>query len=133
MTQRMYSSTLVPSGLQPVEHAARGIAEIGDRIERDVGYGLAEHDVKNEQVIDRRERIADRAREGIGGLDRKTRAEQTIVERHVSHGDRARRGMPDDLADAEIFEEIAGTGLRHESHHRCWSAPAHPAPLCSRS
>jgi hypothetical protein len=41
------------------EPAAR-IAEIGDRVERDVRNALAEHDVKGEQIVDRCARIADR-------------------------------------------------------------------------
>ena len=142
MTQRTYSITLLPSGLQPVERtktmpvlrlefsfspmtsdsraqriagvhrrekAAGRIAEVGDRIERDVRHGFAEHDVEDEQIIDRRARIADRARESVRRLDRKARTEQPVVDRDVAHGDRARRRVPDHLADAEILEEIAGT------------------------
>src|SRR6266571_2857025 len=49
------------------------IAEIGNRVERDVRYGLAEHDVEDEEIIDRRAWIADRTREDIRGLHGKTR------------------------------------------------------------
>src|SRR5262249_15195850 len=41
------------SGIDRHEQAAGGIAEIGDRVERDVRYGLAEHDVEDEEIIDR--------------------------------------------------------------------------------
>jgi hypothetical protein len=29
-----------------------GVAEIGDRVERDVRHGLAEHDVEDQQVVE---------------------------------------------------------------------------------
>jgi hypothetical protein len=53
------------AGMDRRENAAGGIAEIGNRVERDVRYGLAEHDVEDEEIIDRRAWIADRAREDI--------------------------------------------------------------------
>ena len=75
------------------EEAAIGIAEIGDRIERDVRHGLAEHDVEDQQIVDRRARIADRLGEGVGGLDGEARAVERGVERDVAGRDRARRGV----------------------------------------
>src|SRR5690348_17934918 len=56
------------SGIDRRKSAAGGIAEIGNRVERDVRYGLAEHGVEDEEIIDRRAWIADRAREDIRGL-----------------------------------------------------------------
>ena len=43
----------VSPGIDRLQETAFGIAEIGDRIERDVRHGLAEHDVENEQIVDR--------------------------------------------------------------------------------
>ena len=47
------------------EHRLRepaiGVAEISDRVERDVRHRLAEHDMEGEQVVDRACRIADGA------------------------------------------------------------------------
>jgi hypothetical protein len=40
-------------------------------------------------------------------LHRKTPAEQGILKRHVTNRVGSRRGVPDDLAEAEILEEIA--------------------------
>ena len=37
-----------------LEKAAIGIAKIGDGIERDVGNGLAEHNVEHQKIVDRR-------------------------------------------------------------------------------
>src|SRR5262245_42882025 len=104
------------AGIDRCENTAGGIAEIGNRVERDVRYGLAEHDVEDEEIVDGRARIADRAREHVRGLYGKTRAEQAIVERHIPHRDGARNGVVDHLADVEVFKEIAATGLRHMSH-----------------
>src|SRR5262249_21979171 len=104
------------AGVDRRENAAGGIAEIGNRVERDVRYGLAEHDVEDQEIIDRRAWIADRARKDIRGLHGKTRTEQAVVERHVPHRDGAGNGVLDHLADAEVFKEIAATGLRHMSH-----------------
>ena len=92
---------------------AAGIAEIGYGIERDVGDGLAEDDVEHQKIVDRRARIADRLGERVGRLHGEARPEQAVVERDIASSDRARRGVTDHLADAEILEAIAGTGLRH--------------------
>ena len=92
---------------------ASGIAEIGDRIERDVGHGLAEHDVKHQQIVDRRARIADRLREFVRRLHREARAEQAGVERDIAHCHRARRRVTDHFADAKIFKKLSGTRLGH--------------------
>ena len=35
-----------------LQEAAVGITEVGDSVERDVGHGLAEHHVKDEQVVE---------------------------------------------------------------------------------
>ncbi len=87
------------------QEAAIRIAEIGDRVERDVGDGLAEHDVEHEQVVDRRARIADRIGERVGRLRRKARAEQRVVERDVAGRHGARRRVADGLAEPEVLEE----------------------------
>src|SRR5208282_2314163 len=95
---------------------ATGIAEIGDGIERNVGHGLAEHDVKDKEIVDGRARVTDRLGKSVRGLHRKARAEQAGIERDVAGRDRARRGVTDHLANAEIFEKIAGTVLRHRQN-----------------
>ena len=86
---------------------AVGITEIGDGIERNVWHGLAEHDVKHQQVVERRARIADFFGKAVGRLNREAGAEQSVVKRDIAQRDRARCGVADLLADAEIFEEIA--------------------------
>ncbi len=48
------------AGIDRGQKAAVGIAEIGHGVERNVGHGLAEHDVEHQQVVDRAFRIADR-------------------------------------------------------------------------
>ena len=101
------------AGIDRAAEIAAGIAEIGDGVERDVGDGLAEHDVKHQEIVDRRARIADRLGELVRRLHRKARPEQAVIERDIAGGHGARRGVTDHLADAEILEEIAGTGLRH--------------------
>ena len=40
-----------------------GVAEVGDGVERDVGHGLAEHRVEDEQVVHRLPLEAERAGE----------------------------------------------------------------------
>src|SRR5262245_35523341 len=55
-----------------LEKPAFGVAKIGDRIERDIRYGLAEYDVKDEQVVDRGPWISDRLGEDIRRLHGKS-------------------------------------------------------------
>ena len=42
-----------------LEKPAIGIAKIGNRIERDIRHGLAEHHVEHQQIVERRARVAD--------------------------------------------------------------------------
>ena len=56
---------------------------------------------------------AEQVEELIAILHRKPRTEQAGVERDVARGNRARGGMPNGLAEAEVLEEIAGRGFRH--------------------
>ncbi len=100
-----------------LEEAPIGIAEIGDGIERNVRHRLAEDDVKDEQVVDRRRGIADRAGEGVRGLHGETRAVERRIERRIPGPHRARRRMDDGVAEVEILEEAAGTGLRARAGH----------------
>ena len=95
------------AGIDRREKAAIGITEIGDRIQRDIRHGLAEHDMEHQQVVDRRARIADRFRKGIRRLNREARAEQPVIDRDIAGRDGARRGMADGLADPEILEKIS--------------------------
>ena len=99
------------AGIDRLEKAAGGVAEIGDRVERDVGDRLAEHDVEGEQVVDRRLRIADRAGEGLGALHGEARPVERRIKRDVAGRERARRRVAERLAEAEVLEEPAGGGL----------------------
>ena len=99
------------AGIDGFEEAAIGIAEIGHGVERDIGHGLAEHHVENQQIVERRARIADSAGEGVGRLHGKARPEQAVIERHIAEGHRARGGVANLKAEAEVLEKIAGVGL----------------------
>ena len=100
-----------------LQKPAVGVAEVGDGVQRDIRRRFAEYDVKGQQIVERGARIADRLCEGIGGLNRKARAVERRIERHVAIGDGARRRVGNDLAVAEILEEIARIGFR--ARHRC--------------
>ena len=109
ITQRTYSTTGVPSPLQPwlrtqtmpvwplevslrpitreracivspgidqAQEAPVGVAEIGHGVERDVGHGLAEHEMECQQVLDRRRRQAVRPCERIRAVLQEARAGQ---------------------------------------------------------
>ena len=83
------------AGKDRLQEAAIGIAEIGDGIERDVGHRLAEHDVEDQQIVDRRSGIADSLAEGVRGLHREARPVEGGIERDVAGGQGARRRMED--------------------------------------
>src|SRR5687767_6679511 len=63
--------------------------------------------MEDQQVIEGRGAPAQPAREIVRRLHRETRAIQRLVKRGVASGHRARRGVADHLAEAEILEEIA--------------------------
>jgi hypothetical protein len=69
--------------------------------------------VKDQEIVDRGTRVTDRLGKSIRGLHGKPRAKQSGIKRGVATCDRARRGMPDHLADAKIFKKIAGAVFRH--------------------
>src|SRR3546814_8813742 len=61
--------------------AAVGIAEVGDRVQRDIRHRLAEHHVEGEQVVHRRRRQA----AGLGENFRRLQREAGTVERSEEH------------------------------------------------
>ena len=98
-----------------LEEAPVRVAEIGDRVERDVRHRLAEDDVEDEPVVERTGRVADRAREGLARLHREARAVERGVERGVPLRHGAGRRVADRLAEREILEEAAPVGLAHST------------------
>src|SRR5262249_34323057 len=64
--------------------------------------------MEDEEIVDRRARIADFLGECIRGLHRKARAKQPVVECDIAGRHGARRRVLDHLAEAEVFEEMAG-------------------------
>ena len=99
------------AGIDGGEKAELGIAEIGDGVARDVRHGLADDDVEDEEIVDRRARIADLLREGVRRLHGEARPVQRGEQAHIADRDRARRGMHDLLAELEVLEIVAGDGL----------------------
>ena len=99
------------AGIDGRQKAAIGIAEVRDRIERDVRHRLAEDDVEDDQIVDRRRRVSDRAGERRRGLHGKPAPVEPLIDRRVALGDRARRRVGDHLPNAEAFEIIARTRL----------------------
>ena len=110
------------TGIDGGEKAAGGIAEIGHRIDRNIGHGLAEHDVEHQQIIDRRLRIADGAGKFIRGLHRKPSAIECGIERDIAAGHAARGCMGDHIAQPEILEKASRSGFGNA--HACVSLKA---------
>ena len=117
------------AGIDGLQEAAVGVAEVGDGIERDFRRRLAEHDVEGQQIVEGRTRIAEPLGENVRGLHGKARPVERRVERHIAVCDRARRGVSEDLAEAEILEKVASIRLR-----RCHSsrAPSHERRISHR-
>src|SRR5262249_43907026 len=93
------------------EEAALGVAQVGDGIERDVRHGLAEHRMEHDQVVDRGARVADGARERVGGLHGEARAVEAVVDGDVARRQRTRRGVLQHLAQGKIRKEADEVGL----------------------
>ncbi len=103
------------AGIDRLQEATVGVTEIGHGIERDVRDCLAEDDVKHQEVVERRARIAQALRERVRRLHGEARPEQPVIQRDIAGGDGSRRGVADLLAEAEVLEEIAGIGLGHHA------------------
>src|SRR3546814_86249 len=101
------------AGIDRRQEAAVGIAEVGDRVQRDIRHRLAEHHVEGEQVVHRRRRQAAGPGENFRRLQREAGTVERGVERLVAGRHGARRGVADDLAKAEVLEEVARILLRH--------------------
>ena len=65
------------------------IAQVGDRVERNVGHGAAEHQVKGEHRVERRGLQTHGLRERIAGGECEAVAEQCRVHRHFTDANRA--------------------------------------------
>ena len=102
--------------------AAIGVAEIGNRVERDVRRRLAEDNVEHQHVVERRARITQRLGKHIRRLHRKTRAIKRGVKRDVADCHGLGRGMFDDLAETKVLEEISN--VRFRTRHRGSPCPA---------
>ena len=101
------------AGIDGLEEAHIGVAEIGDGVPRDVRHRLAEHDVEHEHVVDRRGRIADALRKRVRRLHGEARAVKRGEQARIADGHGARRRVHDLLAELEILEEIAGAFVGH--------------------
>jgi len=95
------------------------VTEIGDGVERDIGDGPPEHDMKDQQIVDRRPRQADALRKGVRGGQREPRTGEPDIERHIAGRDRARHRMPQHLAEPEVLEEVAGIGFHRAPIGHC--------------
>ena len=105
------------AGIDLLQEAPLGIAEIGDGVLRDVRDRLAEYGVEDEEVVERTFRQANRLRENVGRLQCKARTIKRGIERRVALGQRARRGMRDLLPEAEVLEEVSGVRFHQASCH----------------
>src|SRR5262249_13361888 len=94
-----------------LEEAEVGVAEVGNCIEGNVRHRLAEHHMEDEEIVDRRMRKAEGARELVGGLHREAGAIERVVERDVADRDGARRRVLNPLAETKVLKEIAGIGF----------------------
>ena len=111
---------------------ALGVAQVGHGVQRDVGDGLAEDQVEDQEVVQGSRRQAQALGEAVGALQREAAAVERLVERHVALAGGARRRMAQPLADGEVLEEVAAAGLggRSAARHRLrppgrrWRRPA---------
>ena len=87
--------------------------------------------MENQEIVERRARITDLGREGVGRLHGKARPEQPVIERHIAERYRARRGVADFLAEAEVLEKIAWIGLGDGRFTHAKAPSSDPARLGS--
>ena len=80
---------------------------------------------EHQKIIERHLSIADITRKYRRLVYRETVAGEGGVKRGISCGQRARRGMPDGLADREILETIALGAFAHGA-----AEPSEPAQVC---
>ena len=102
------------AGIDRLEPFPHGIAQIGQRIERDIRHRLAKHQMKGRQIIQRAGRQAAGAGKLIGGIKRMARRIKRMIERALAARDGARHRMGDRLTDAVIFKKPARIGFDHD-------------------
>ena len=112
------------AGKDRLQEPAIGVAEIGDRVERDVGDGLAEHDMEGEQIVDRACGIADGAREGLRALRREARRR--------SAPNRARRRRWSACAASRAGSSARGENPRRTGRRRSWPRTARASTVRRR-
>ncbi len=89
------------------------VAEVRDRIERDIVDRLSEHDVEGEQVVDRLAWVAQRSSELRRTVEWIARTRQPDVDRRFAFRDGPGHRVHELCADFEILEKIAWIGLGH--------------------
>ena len=101
------------AGVEQRPEAAIGIAEICDRVQRDVRHAAPERQMEGQEILERRPRQPGHARQRRRAVHGEARAGQRQVQGGVALGHGARRGVEDLLADREVLEEVALGGLAH--------------------
>ena len=69
--------------------------------------------MKGQQIVNGRGAIAKVFGKGFGAIGGKARSKKRQIKRGIPLGNRARSGVRDFLAKAEILEKITGAGLAH--------------------
>ena len=106
------------AGIDRLQPAPLGIAEIGHRVQRHVRHGLAEDQVERRPVVERTGRQTAGPGELVRGGQRVARRVERLVERPLAPRDGARYRMGQHVVHRVILEEPPRVGLRR-SHH--WS------------
>ncbi len=96
------------AGIDRCEKAELRVTEIGDGVARDIRHRLSDHEMKHEDVVDGRARIADALRERVRRLHGDAAAIQSRIDADVADRDGPWRRVDDLLPDFEILEIVSG-------------------------
>ena len=119
------------AGKHGLEEFAIRVAQIGDRIERNVRHSFTKHNMERQHVVYRGAIITNLARHLVRRLQRKPCGEQRRIKRDIPSRDRTRRRVRQHLANFKVFKEIARIGFCshvHAPHDQRISPHSSPHP-----
>ena len=101
------------AGIDRLQPAPFGVAQVGHRVQGDIGHRFAKDHVKGDEVIKGRPFQPAVRGKGVRGIERVAGGVERVIERPFAFGHGAGDGVVDHLAKGIVLEKPALVGLGH--------------------